>query len=333
MNILSRLIVFIAIVLAPCASAQPANYSGLYVFGDSLVDSGNAYLATGGAQASPVNGYFGGRFSNGFNFADYLSIAATGAPATAALAGGTNFAVGGADAEQKPGQVSPSFLDQILLFGSMAAQPIPSDALVLVTFGGNDVRDTIFEDGIVDFSGASDDLSTGLGLLYGLGARNFVVTGAPDIGLLPVSIATVGGIPGRLDELTARSEAISALFAEVTAELAALTGTSALFFDLFAYQQALLVDPTAFGLPANLDTTTPCQVPGGGSPQVANCTNALYFDVIHPTTQMHAVIANGILGQLQGPVPESATWLLLIVGFGGAGASLRRRRAVVSGMA
>ncbi|MHA6721112.1 SGNH/GDSL hydrolase family protein [Sphingomonas sp. RS6] len=329
MKIVGRLFALILLFVAPCASAQSLGYSGLYVFGDSLVDSGNAYLATGGVQASPGNGYFGGRFSNGFNFADYLSIEITGAPSMAALAGGTNFAVGGADAEQKPGQVSPSFLDQILLFGSLAAAPIPNDALVLVTFGGNDVRDTILTGGPIDFSGAGEDLATGLGLLYGLGARNFVVTGSPDIGLLPVSVATAGGIPGRIDELTERSQAISAIFAAQTAALAALLpGANATFFDLFALQHAVLDAPEAFGFPANFNTSMPCQIPGGGSPQVANCLNSLYFDAIHPTTQIHAAIAGAIVDQMTA-VPEAEAWLLMIIGFAALGAMLRRREAMV----
>lgn len=332
MQMLARFLAAIVLMLAPCASAQSLSYSGLYVFGDSLVDSGNAFLATGGAQASPVNGYFAGRFSNGFNFADYLSITLTGGPATPALAGGTNVAVGGADAETKPGQASPSFLEQIGLYASLIGQPIASDALVLVTFGGNDVRDTIGIGGPIDFSGASDDLTTGLGLLYGLGARNFVITGSPDIGLLPISIATVGGIPGRLAELTDRSLAISALFAQDAGALDMLPGTDVTFFDLFAFEHQLLADPTAFGLPATLDTTTPCQIPGGGSPQIANCLNSLYFDAIHPTTQIHAVIAGAIVAEISA-VPEPAAWTMMILGFGAAGIGLRRRRVAMAALA
>jgi phospholipase/lecithinase/hemolysin len=38
-------------------------YSTVYVFGDSLSDAGNVYLASGGAQ--PAAPYFNGQYSNG----------------------------------------------------------------------------------------------------------------------------------------------------------------------------------------------------------------------------------------------------------------------------
>ena len=64
-------------------------YSGVFVFGDSLVDSGNALKLADfysdltfsdlpdGAPSSDL-GYFKGRFSNGYNFADLISNKYTG---------------------------------------------------------------------------------------------------------------------------------------------------------------------------------------------------------------------------------------------------------------
>ena len=45
------------------ASAAKAGFSAEYVFGDSLSDVGNLYLATGGGAGSPP--YANGQFSNG----------------------------------------------------------------------------------------------------------------------------------------------------------------------------------------------------------------------------------------------------------------------------
>ena len=42
---------------------MPAAFSGIVVFGDSLSDTGNFFLASGGAVAGPP--YFEGRFSDG----------------------------------------------------------------------------------------------------------------------------------------------------------------------------------------------------------------------------------------------------------------------------
>src|SRR5689334_3451178 len=71
-------------------AALPA-YSGGYVFGDSLVDPGNDLRAAQVLGALPfvdvphgaptdANGYFEGRFSDGFNFADLISNKFVGSP-------------------------------------------------------------------------------------------------------------------------------------------------------------------------------------------------------------------------------------------------------------
>lgn len=326
MKSMLRCLAALAMVIGWQGPASATDYSSFYVFGDSLVDSGNAFYGTSGAEANAINGYYNGRFSNGYNFADYLSNSLINQYTAPALVGGNNLSVGGADAQFKPGQVSPSFLAQIGLFQPLLNRTtIPGDALVLITFGGNDVRDTIGTGGAIDFTGATNDFATGLSLLYGMGARNFLITGSPDIGLLPVSIGATGGDIVRLSELTQRSQQINTLFGSQAGLLANLPGTTVSFFDLFTYEHDLLADPAAYGLPAGLNSTIPCQVPGGGSPQTANCANSLYFDPIHPTTQVHEAIARGLVTQLASPVPEPATWMAMILGFGLAGIALRGR--------
>ncbi|MDO6416106.1 SGNH/GDSL hydrolase family protein [Sphingomonas sp. BIUV-7] len=328
--LLRNIACFVLLAAGSVSPASAASYPGLYVFGDSLVDVGNAFYGSNGTQANPVNGYSDLRFTNGLNFADYLAQA-VGAPALQpAFLGGTGVAVGGSTAQfSDPLDQNISFLEQIAYLTNFVAPSISNDALVLVTFGGNDVRNTIGTAGPVDFKMSGDDFATGLAALYGLGARNFVITGSPDIGLLPISIATAGAIPDRLAELTARSEDISALFEAKSGGLAVLPGANVTFFDLFAYEHALLADPTVFGLPSTLDSTAPCQIVGGGSPQTANCTNSLYFDPVHPTTQVHQAIANAIIAEL-GAVPEPATWMTMILGFGVVGFVLRQRGSVIA---
>lgn len=327
MRLFVRLAVIFACLIATPTFAQ-TSYSRLYVFGDSLVDSGNAHLATFGTEAPAANGYFLGRFSNGPNFADYLSLALFNTPATPALLGGTNVAVGGATAELGLSFPSPSFLEQVALFGALG-QPIPDDALVLVTFGGNDVRRTIFTGGPVDFTAANSSFATGLNLLYTAGARNFLITGTADIGLLPRSAEDAGAIPGRLDELTTRSQQISRLFKDTSGAFAGLTGAEVTYFNLFSFEHAVRANPAAFGLPPNLNLADPCQILGAGVPQLANCAGSLYFDKIHPTTIAHQAVAGAMLTRLSerpGSIPEPSTWLMMIVGFGFLGSRLRVAR-------
>ena len=319
----------LALMAAGAGMADAATFSGLYVFGDSLVDSGNARIGSAQKglpeQAKPADGFFAGRFSNYYNFADDIAFAITGGPATAALAGGRNFSVGGALAQYSPTETSPSFLAQLVTFQS-TKQTIASDALVLVTFGGNDVRATATTGGTIDFTQAVTDLTTGLKGLYLAGARNIVVTGLPDIGQLP-SAQAVAGIPNRLQELTDRSKQLNTEFDDAVTDVRRDTGANVVFFDLLDYENKLIANPTAYGLPATLNTKTPCQIPGGGVPQLANCTNSLYFDGIHPTFQIHAAIASAIETQI-GIAPEPASWAMMIVGFGMVGATMRRARGL-----
>jgi outer membrane lipase/esterase len=317
-----------AFVLSAPASAQ---YSSLLVFGDSLVDSGNAQLGSalfGLPDPAPAAaGYFQGRFSNGYNFADYLSLGYLGTAASPYLApgGGLSFGVGGATAAfASPLEIPPSFLSQLTLFQSLG-QPIASDALVLVTFGGNDVRDVLLSPDPIDFSATLSGFADGLSALVGAGARNIVVTGIPDIGALPITQAV--GDQGVADRSTARALALNAQIEALTANLTFLTDADVEFFDLYSLEQMLRADPGAFGLPAPLETEQTCQQ-GGVAAVVGGCVGYLYFDPIHPTTQVHQVIAARIAQQLA--VPEPRIWAMMIVGFAVVGALARRKRMVAA---
>jgi len=74
-----------------------AALSGLYVFGDSLSDSGNIALVTGGAVPDTNAGYAWGRFTNGPVYADYIAQAYGLQNVPALLPGGNNYAFGGAE--------------------------------------------------------------------------------------------------------------------------------------------------------------------------------------------------------------------------------------------
>ncbi len=66
--------------LASAALAAPPNYSAMYVFGDSLSDTGNVFAATTAQKmvpaippsAKPYATYWQGRFSNGPVAVEYL---------------------------------------------------------------------------------------------------------------------------------------------------------------------------------------------------------------------------------------------------------------------
>ena len=108
---------FLAVLAVTLPAARAGTIDALYSFGDSLSDTGNVYLATGGTL--PGTPYFPGRFSNGPIWIDYLARS-LGLPITPSLAGGTNFAYGGADTGVSPVHPTTSALDLLGLTGQIA---------------------------------------------------------------------------------------------------------------------------------------------------------------------------------------------------------------------
>ena len=105
-RLLPALALFVAALASASASAGP--YNTLVVFGDSLSDNGNNALAglfdptqtiTGNSYI-PSNTYASRVYSNGPVWASDVA-AALGVPLVPSLAGGTDFAFGGATPERR----------------------------------------------------------------------------------------------------------------------------------------------------------------------------------------------------------------------------------------
>ncbi|GAA4724230.1 hypothetical protein H9L13_12000 [Sphingomonas lutea] len=199
-------------------------YSGVFVFGDSLVDAGNALklaefygdltfsdLPDGAPSAS--RGYFQGRFSNGYTFADLLAnkeIGTVTAPVfpygyedpwldipIAPWAGdpsgnNLNFAYGGAQIKQ--GSEVVSDLDtQTDAFRDAVDGDADVNALHMVTVGGNDIRSIVPTTGTIFSKTAAyariesraDILLHELSQLVTMdGVKHILITGMADVGLV-----------------------------------------------------------------------------------------------------------------------------------------------------
>src|SRR5271154_6437922 len=79
-----------------CLYTLPASaYSTIFAFGDSLSDAGNASIISAGSNP-PSPPYVGGHFSNGPTWVEDLSVGLGLGGLKPSLAGGTDFAIGGA---------------------------------------------------------------------------------------------------------------------------------------------------------------------------------------------------------------------------------------------
>ncbi|GIX47286.1 MAG: hypothetical protein KatS3mg131_1497 [Candidatus Tectimicrobiota bacterium] len=287
------IVVLIAAVALLCGSAGLAaaeNFSGMWVFGDSLSDTGNAFLATGDT-VPPSPPYFAGRFSNGPVWVEHLAED-LGLAVLPALAGGSNFAFGGARAAGVLVQVSLYLRQQ-----RFRADP---QALYVVWGGASDIRDAVQ----AAVTGKSDKraaaaalrravrrLARSLRLLALAGARQFLILNLPDLGAIPETRA-LGEAAVAL--ATALTEAFNAALGRVVQRLAALPGVWVVWFDTFAQLNAVLEDPAAFGF---AQVTESC-LDGDPFTFTAVCSDDpavqntyLFWDILHPTAAAHALLA------------------------------------------
>jgi outer membrane lipase/esterase len=301
---------------AQTPGAPAPAFTSLTVFGDSLVDAGNIFATTRGTTPSATQGYFQGRFTNGYNYPDLLSLSLYGTPTVPSALGGTNFAFGGARATTTT-QV-PDLQEQLALF-TASGQQTDSTGLYVLNFGGNDVFASLAPGAPTGYASdaaflqqAASIYAGGVQFLLDQGARNLLITGFPVAG------------PGLEASLLAESF--------LTTQLAALNapaGSNIFRYSYLDFFQRLTGDPAAFGLPANLNTSNVANCQAARA--FPDCTGYFYFDSTHPTAAIQLAAFNDInrqfgLTSVNAAVPEPATWAMMIIGFGAIGFSMRRAR-------
>ncbi len=317
--------VFAAGIAAVSAAAQAAPFSTLYVFGDSLVDAGNTQLAILGAglpdPAPASSGYFQGRFTNGLNYVDYLQRNLNGQNTVASLAGGNNFSFGGALARNN-GDLIPDLAAQVGAFFARSGGTADPNALYIVNVGGNDLFAAANTPSLIPTFAADTIgvINAQIRALNMAGARNILVTGLPNVGGSPIVTSQ-----GALASAGARALSVNfnALFQASLDGLMLESGTTLYRFDYISFFDNVTANLSAFGLPANLNTTTPCTVaqPNNATP---NCTPFAFFDSVHPEARFQE-LAFFSIAQTTG-IPEPMTWGLMGLGLAGLGLARRKRR-------
>lgn len=300
-----RALGFAALVTLLASSASALPFSNLYVFGDSIVDAGNTQaLLIGMGQADPVPasaGYFDGRFTNGINPADVVNLAVEGVNLEHSLAGGDNFAYGAARARDN-GDSIPDLEAQVAQFSAAVGGVADPNALYLINVGGNDVFDILFgADPTAVVDGVVAALSTSFATLQGLGAQHFLFVGVGDVGAAPA-------VPAAF-EAAGRQASIA-----LNDAIQGVLPSGALYFDTIGLFDQAILDPTAFGLPANIDLDEDCLSSGVPDPDgPPTCNHFAFFDTIHPTTQVLQILGDALVAS----VPEPSIALLLAAGLAG----------------
>lgn len=332
MNIRShRIVLLLVTVLWSVSGPARANFTDMVVIGDSLSDQGNVYSLTFGLIPPPeyTDGTTVGRFTNGLNYIDYLSDRLK-LSVTPSLAGGTNYATGGARTDSASIGGIPlgpfSLLDQRdYYFSDLGASGIDPGTLHVVWGGSNDLTDiveTVIADPSFDPVSAIEatitDIVDIIDSLAAADARNILVPNVPNLGLVPLITDTNGGLP--VDEATLLSALFNTGLADAIDGLAVLYPDTTLFeFDAFGLLTDAYSNPEAYDFANVTDGCYSLLVISGGT----TCDNPdgyLSWDGFHPTTRAHELLAANVV------VPLPAAVWLFASGLFGLLVSARRRR-------
>ena len=274
------------------ARAAAPKYDAIYVFGDSYCDVGNIYLATD--KIVPPPPYYDGRFSNGPIWVEHVA-GAMGLPLLPELAGGTDFAFGGAWAtapvETIFGTV-PDVPQQVELYLSKHGHKADPKALYILEGGGNDILGTIASGG-PSASHLAMEIATAIAdselALRRAGARNFLIPNMFNVALVPAAVSNK----------TYASAATTAVNTDLTKLLAGESGLEGIKIerpDVYSQMQAIKTDKTHFGF---VNITAPC-LTGSDNTVCSDPDHALFWDEEHLTEFGQSILATGAVAILGG---------------------------------
>ena len=263
--------------------ADSTAFSRIFVFGDSLCDTGNFHRLTGGYPPPP---YADGRFSNGRLWVEYAADALH-----MTILPGDNYAVAGATTGRYNinnglgGLTFPGLQDQIDAFQANHTPRDAGDALFVIWAGANDFFAAL-ETGAPPQTLISNGVyNTALAIvrLKQSGAQHILVLNVPDLGVTPYARGI--GMAAPIAQLCAAyNAALSA-----TLDALAVNGISTIRMDAFATLDDMAYRPAEFGF---TNVIQPFLTTGG------NADEFLFWDSVHPTTVGHAVLAQKALSSL-----------------------------------
>jgi outer membrane lipase/esterase len=301
-------------LLVTSSIVSAGTFSSFIVMGDSLSDTGNAFRATSAAPgpAVPVSPpYFQGHFANGLMWIEDLATA-LGLQITPSLAGGTNFAFGGAKTgfdvhdlfQRDLGIAIPSLRTQVTAYRTTLLdptltdptrmRPAPADALYVVWGGANDLRAVISQgtQGATPEQIASDAVGNIVDIirtLQSFGAIYFLVPNQPDLGLTPQQVARG---PQAMQLGTVLSTAFNRALEQALQQLEAAFPVEIARLDIATHFQEVTANPQRFGV---TNVTDAC-ISGDPFAPGTVCTTPdgyIFWDAIgHPTAVAHALIAD-----------------------------------------
>lgn len=300
---------------APVWAESEPQFTRMIVFGDSLSDPGNAFIATGDQSVPPYAeladilipsapyAIGGHHFSNGPTWIEQLArelLLVKDAQPALQVTGAHNYAFGGArilGSAENPFDLP----EQVRLFlYAGGASLLDEDTLIVIFAGGNDLRQALTSADIGLVFAAVDAMAGVFpppeepGLiqrLYNAGGRKFLVANAPNLGLAP-AIRNLGmGASGFATFLAMQfNDALVGRFEMLQDQL---EGVQVVTFDVFG----ALNGAVAGGRFA--DTEAACISPNLPPFHCVTPRDFLFWDGIHPTRAGHEVLKERALVDLE----------------------------------
>ena len=301
---ISLVLVFAALLLGPPAQAKdrpPPDIENLFIFGDSLSDSGNLFALTDGFLPFTSPPYFEGRFSNGRLWVEFLAlflgIEVDFETDITEDRFAANQAVGGAltdfqnaNAPLAPVVAGTGILGQIAGFAEAGGR-IGRRDLVVVWGGANDYLSGL-DPNPLEVVG---NLKRGVTELAKLGGRFFLVPNLPNLGETPLAI--LENQEGPLNAVTA---AHNLLLAKTMRDLERRLRVRIIVLDVNGAFEGIDEFIANITVPCIIQRIPPeepiateaCQpFDANGVPNSTVNGGTLYFDLIHPTLQAHQLLA------------------------------------------
>jgi len=296
--------VALLLAAAPSASAQPPTEK-LVVFGTSLSDPGNAFALRGGTNTPPdylVDPFFltpnapytrgGHHFSNGPTWIEQLArTLRANVNAEPAFKGDNpramNFAIGSSRAREDG--INPSLALQVSTFLQATGGVASPNALHAIEMGSNDVRDALTAGAGAQavLLSALTAIRANVMTLYAAGARRFLIWNVPNPALTP-AIRFLNS-----PQASAGATQLTVLFnqgldGQIASLRATLPGIEIVKLDVFQLLNVVVANPAGFGF---TNVITPCITPSEAPFFCQTPDEYLFWDGIHPTSEMHGVVA------------------------------------------
>jgi phospholipase/lecithinase/hemolysin len=297
----------LAVVLAaPVETAAQMTFSRIVVFGDSLSDPGNDFALINKQNTPPYDNIDpvtviphepyakgGHHYSNGATwveqFARLRGLAQYVAPAwKSAGTKAANYAVGGGRAYDD--HINKNLPQQVSQFLADVGGKAPPDALYVIEFGGNDIRDILMSKNPGFAADGLTSIYYSILALYGSGATKFLVWNVPDLSLTPAIIAMDSAQDGIQATVQFLVNSYNENLDNLIAALAAY-GIEIKLFDAAAAVRALVNDPEDYGLEVVDEACVTPKVPPFDCKEPDEC---LFWDGIHPSKAVHGILAQKI---------------------------------------